>query len=528
MKSNLVNSLYLLIKLQGYRSIPRRRIELNYLSHPEIGNLNAITDTLQRLDVPCEAIKTSTVNIYSLTEPVLVLLNYDERLDFYLVKIQGDNRIKIYNSDNNWKSISKEDFDKICYGIVVLCNRNEKKEKLNIRFSNLILPYLLLCFFVIYGYSLSENTFQFLFFILSFVGLYVAFNTYIYQFESDSGILNKICNSGSKTDCNSVISSKFSNVFLGITFSDLAIVYFLFYLLYYTLFKNELNGLLVPFLISLLVIPFTFYSIYLQGFVIKLWCSLCLILILIIYLQAIISIQFVLSSTILFSLNDGYNFIFSIILASGIWFVIKPLIKKIYSFDIIQIEYLKFKRNYKLFIYSILNEKQISISDIPGTTIHQNSNKDVLQLTLITNPSCHHCIKAIDTLKKILFTYKNEVNLNHIFYVSTVNKTDPSVLQAITILNSFETIPDCGLNILQNHHDVFPNKNGYQNILDSDSYELYYNKLVQQQSWCNNNGIIATPTLIIGNKMFPSFFEVSDLQYFMDELIQMQTQSKPF
>jgi uncharacterized membrane protein len=517
-----------LIKLQGYRSIPRRRIELNYLSHPDIGNLNAITDTLQRLDVQCEAIEASTITICSFKEPLLVLLHYDKKLDYYLIKIQDNNRIQVFNRNNNWKSISKEEFDKIYYGVVVLCGRNEKKENLNFRFSNKLFPYLLLCSFLIYGYSLSGNIFQFIFFTLSFFGLYVAISTYIYQFRRDLGILGKMCNSDSKTDCQSVIFSKFSNVFFGITFSDLAIMYFLFQLFYYVIFKDEQNGLLFPFFISLLSIPITFYSIYLQKFVIKRWCLMCLFLVIILYLQALISIKFILSSDILFSLNDGYNIIFSSFLATSIWYVIKPVIKKTYTHDLLEIEYLKFKRNYKLFISSLLNEKEIFTSDMPTTLISESGKKNLLRLTLVINPTCHLCITAIESLKKILSVYKNDINLNVLFYVSIDKKTDYSVLKAISILDSIKNIPDNGINILQKHISISANTKEYENIINKESYDLYYQNLVKHHSWCIRNGINATPTLLIGNRLFPSNFDISDLHFFMDDLIQMQIQSKLF
>jgi hypothetical protein len=305
-------------------------------------------------------------------------------------------------------------------------------------------------------------------------------------------------------------------------------MYFLFQLFYYVIFKDEQNGLLFPFFISLLSIPITFYSIYLQKFVIKRWCLMCLFLVIILYLQALISIKFILSSDILFSLNDGYNIIFSSFLATSIWYVIKPVIKKTYTHDLLEIEYLKFKRNYKLFISSLLNEKEIFTSDMPTTLISESGKKNLLRLTLVINPTCHLCITAIESLKKILSVYKNDINLNVLFYVSIDKKTDYSVLKAISILDSIKNIPDNGINILQKHISISANTKEYENIINKESYDLYYQNLVKHHSWCIRNGINATPTLLIGNRLFPSNFDISDLHFFMDDLIQMQIQSKLF
>jgi uncharacterized membrane protein len=519
MKNKVVETVYKFLQILGYNRISFRKIEINILSHPDSGSLNSITDTLTRLEVPSAALIAPIDSLLTLDEPFLALLNFHEGYDFYLVNISNTKKLKIFSIKNKWIEISLEEFKNIYADTIVISETNEKKILKTIKVPSLFFQGLLILFLLAFGYYTFLDLTQFVFYILAFVGLYIATTTYLYQFRNDAGIFNKFCKSGGKNNCADVISSEHSKIIENISFSDLAIVYFVFQILFLLISSNNPDVLRGIYFLSLFTVPITIYSFYLQKFIIKSWCLMCISLIVVLYTQILISINFFLKSNLSFS-SGALLYIPSVaLIAVALWFVIRPSIKKIYSYDFLEIAYFRFKLNYSLFISSLLNENSIVTKNLPKYLIQINSGESVVTFTLITNPGCSHCKKALAILSKLLSEYKDKIKLNIIFNLSLNDKEDISVLQAIKMLDTFQKDPQQGIELIKNYHSLTKEADNFDFSNSNESFDFYYNILIEHKEWCTKNGIDITPKLLIDNKHFPSLYEISDLTNFIEDLL---------
>jgi uncharacterized membrane protein/thiol-disulfide isomerase/thioredoxin len=519
MKNKVVETIYKFLQVLGYDRISFRQIEINILSHPDSGSLNSITDTLTRLEVPSAALKAHIDSLLTLDEPFLALLNYHEGYDFYLVNIDNTKKPKIFSVKKKWIEISLEEFKNIYADTIVISETNEKKTSKTIKVPSLFFPGLLILCLLTLGYYTFVDLTQFIFYILSFIGLYIATTTYLYQFRNDAGIFNKFCKSGGKNSCEDVISSEYSKISENVSFSDLAIVFFVFQITFLLISSNNPDVLRGLYFLCLFTVPVTIYSVYLQKFIIKSWCLMCISLIVVLYIQILISINFFLKSNLSFS-SGSLLYIPTVALAAvALWFVIRPSIKKIYSYDFLEIAYFRFKLNYNLFISSLLNENSIVTKNLPTHLIQINSGESVVTFTLITNPGCTHCKKALAILSKLLSEYKDKIKLNIIFNLSLNDKADISVLNAIKMLDAFKKDPQQGIEFIKDYHSIIKKANNFDFSISNESFDFYFNILIEHKEWCTKNDIDITPKLLIDNKHFPSIYEISDLPYFIDELL---------
>jgi uncharacterized membrane protein len=106
-------------------------------------------------------------------------------------------------------------------------------------------------------------------------GLLTSFFLVQQELKVKNPFTDKICHLTEKTDCNAVLESGSSSVFGWIGWADIGFIYFAGGLVY-TLISSEANSIGLLTLLSILVIPYPFYSIYLQAFRLNKFCPLCL------------------------------------------------------------------------------------------------------------------------------------------------------------------------------------------------------------------------------------------------------------
>ncbi len=275
------------------------------------------------------------------------------------------------------------------------------------------------------------------------------------------------------------------------------------------------------FLLSILSIPILLVTFYLQAFTLKKWCTLCLII------SLILGSQF---GLMLFTFS-GWDFSLSYAISSAIiifwvsfsWVRIKKLwTHKVQSQKMRQ-EYHSFKRNKKLF-FNALNEVQ----SIDTNTLDTNfmlsfgdENAEIKLLT-ITNPLCGYCSEPFETYTKLIEYYQKNVQISVIFNVSTDEKNKAAQI-ALHIIALYQKNKSTAWRALLHW---FKEK-------DLESWEKKYGQINQtiplfsrqtiaaHRNWCKEKQINYTPKTIINNQSFPKGpYKISDLLFFMDDLIQ--------
>lgn len=227
-------------------------------------------------------------------------------------------------------TISNLEFEKIWTGTIVAIEKEKKQTKIWLPpyFSLFAFSAIALLLLIIFSFA-NDIFYTFLIFIFSIIGLFISGLIVNHQLGYSNGITSKFCTFGKNTDCNSVLNSKAAKLTEKIGLSDIGIVYFASQILISLLLNNYSQGIkIVLFSLNTLAIPFIIYSIYLQKFVIKKWCTLCLGVITILFFQAIVSITALLKlNSFDVSINTGGAIISIFLLVLLIWFMLLPVLK---------------------------------------------------------------------------------------------------------------------------------------------------------------------------------------------------------
>jgi uncharacterized membrane protein len=108
------------------------------------------------------------------------------------------------------------------------------------------------------------------------LGLSVSFFLLWYMLDSNHPFLENICQNNNTTSCASVLQSEAATIGGVISWSEIGFFYFAGSFLALLLGSAQPPVLAIIGILNLLTLPYTFFSVYYQAFVIKKWCTLCL------------------------------------------------------------------------------------------------------------------------------------------------------------------------------------------------------------------------------------------------------------
>ena len=486
--------------------------EATFLSHPNYPSLYSVTDSLSYLSIENIAIKIPKEQFAEL--PELFLSVFIEEL--VLIK-KTDSIVLIENEKGKKLKLSTDKFLKDWSQIILVIEPSTKATGIQIKKS--YSKWLLYLLPVILLVTLSVFFLDFSLFSISILGLTLiglVFSVLILQekFGIKTQLGSKICNVNRKTSCYSVIQSDKSEIFKGLSFSDLPIVFFGI---------NFLSILLEPIYSSLIVsalsffsMPFLLYSIWIQRVVIQKWCLLCLVVSIIIFLEGLFYIlQFTSFKNLTFL--GSFTYIQSSILIIISWYLVKPIIE---SSIILKNElngYKRFKRNFKVFkSFTKKIEVEEGFEKLRG--IQYGNPNAVINLTLFLSPTCAHCHKAFDDAKNLFEANQDKVSLNVLFNVNTANRDNQYLTIVETLLTINSLNEELAKEALSDWHIKKMNLIDWQVKWQVSSFDIIANnQLMWQYEWCFANKFNFTPVKIVNGKVFPNEYEINELKYFIND-----------
>jgi uncharacterized membrane protein len=285
------------------------------LSSPEYPSLLSINDCLVKYKIETIAVKIDETKLSEIPLPSIVHIQKNGNDLFYVLKNIENEQISYYDHSNKLKSTGLKDFLALWTGVCLLVQKTteskepeiEKKRIKKIAINTMLVA--LAIFFVIsIGFSLdnflSLNTeeswiLNSLFILLKLSGLAIGGVLLWYEVDKYNPTLQNFCSGGKKVNCQTVLDSKYANLFHGaVSLSAVAFGYFFstFLLLLFTGFSYSSISLIT--LLSILTIPIILVSALTQAFVIKTWCKLCMIV------QGVLVLELILLLTGLSSLAE--------------------------------------------------------------------------------------------------------------------------------------------------------------------------------------------------------------------------------
>lgn len=493
-------------KLINYLKLDKQEFIFQFNSHPNYPSALAFSDTLNFLGVKNDAYELDKEYWDELPEEFIAIVDNS----FSLVKKTGT-QYSVYSDKS--KTLNKDELHKNATNFVLLFEKTENAEQ---KISN-YKPFIYAILAVILLYSiLNFSWFEILFNFLSLVGVYISLEIFNQKFGNTSAVIGSICGDTSanqiKNSCNKIINEDKTSI-LGLKFSDFSLIYFVG-ITVLGLFLPATSYVIKGFtIVSLIAIG---YSLYVQAFVEKTFCRVCLLIISVLVAQLILTLFFFENSY--FNANIA---ILSILLWGITFFAVSyfnTLLTDKESLQKSNAKNLRFKRNYDLFKRELLDKEKITFSDNETFSL---GNKDAkIHISVVSNPYCGFCKGAHEILESLLKKYPNEISTQIRFNYFAEKSNE----KATGLLSDF-------MSIYKNKHESeflkivetwFENKDEKQirDLAGTNGQLEDLNSLNEMSKENLNAGLSFTPILIINGFQFPDKYDREDIHYFIDELIE--------
>lgn len=504
-------------------NINASELKLQLLSHPDFPAANAITDLFDHFKIENTALKAPTTLEILQQLPHIFLAHLDSE-EIVVAEKKGDN-IKVIFSKKENKIYSQNDFLKIWTGIFIVTEKTSTKNNQELFISKLNAGLFILISFFIFSF-IYLNSFSFYvlpFFISSFLGVLVSIFILQKEWGINNNLVDKFCNTTAHVDCESTLQSKQSNITKHLKWSDLGIIYFSSWalsILTFTLQQNHFSSLF--FWSSASTIPFVFYSIFHQWKIAKKWCLLCSAILVLFLFNFLFSWKNNLFNYAI-DINVIYFFLFNSLFITAAWFNLKHYFKNNSTFKNLQIEHLKFKRNYKFFHTSIFNNTPIptQINGLKKEIIFGNKTKEArLEILLVTNPLCFYCQEIHAIAARILAAQNPDIKIVIRFRVDAQKPDNIDTRIALKLLEIYQYRGEqlC----LQAMHEIYSGANRSAWLAQWRTTHdplAHLSHLAITSQWCEDFRVNFTPAIFINGYPFPEEYELSDLFFFFDDLI---------
>ncbi|WP_160069131.1 vitamin K epoxide reductase family protein [Sphingobacterium bovisgrunnientis] len=494
--------------------------ELIYNTNPYKSNLLGISKMFTDYGVDNTGLKLSDKSqIENLNTPFIAHASND----FVIVKEVSHSSVKfIWGSGE--EEVDRDEFNQIWSGVVLVLQsssdsiepgyeEHRKKEVIkNIQqfLLGVLLSILLIVVIIDNPYKSQAN---FLFtIIINIIGCYVSFLLVLKQINVNSNIADKLCSVFKKGDCNNVLESSASK-FLGlISWSELGLGYFISNLLVLLFLPSY-----IPFLfsINILVLPYSVWSIWYQGFVARQWCGLCIMIQILLWAIFCTNVVFGFLIPETFSLYDALLLISIYTLPPIILNLSLPIYvkSKKFLFTEYQMKSLMFKPG--VFFSKVKEQPFYEVDQSVSNIIFGNKNAQTT-LTVLTNPYCAPCSTMHRRIEKLLNKLADKVNVQYIFtYFDTEDKED-FIKTIHNLIRIYLNNDIAHTNYLYNEwfNSERKSKFIFESKYCSNGHEIAVEEEFRNHElWKRQSGLRATPTVLVNGYLLPDEYKLEDLEY---------------
>ena len=278
------------------------------LEHPDFPSLSALNDVLTNFKVPNLATRIGPEQLATIPLPAVAHLTIGG--GFFATVRSVNGAVEWLDTARGWQQESLNDFVKKWDGVMLLVapdqhsgeadytvqQRRQIIESVRISF---VVSALLLCMGILF-YGLWQKvdfstTWPYYGLLLTkTLGTAVSLMLVWYGIDSQNSFLQSVCKFNDTTNCNNILSSPAAKLTDWLDWSEVGLFYFGGGLIYLLTIPQTLNGGLnnsliihsTLFIINLLALPYTFWSIWYQWRVARQWCVLCL------SIQALLWVEF--------------------------------------------------------------------------------------------------------------------------------------------------------------------------------------------------------------------------------------------
>ncbi|MGS2764907.1 vitamin K epoxide reductase family protein [Sinomicrobium sp. M5D2P9] len=487
-------------------------------SHPDYPSLYAISDSLHYWKIENVVVRVPKEELHQLPESFIAVTGEDGDQNIVYARKSGD-KIRIYEEKNK-EEIGVDEFLELWSGIILAVEPNEiKGSRFRLSVSGLSYVFLFTALFAVIlrlmtgNYTLPAIAFL----LISGMGVFISILAIRETLGFFSGTVHKICNAGNKTSCEEVLSSRAAKILGSVTLSDLCLIYFVSFVLT-SLAVPESFTSVWTFFIVLGGVLFSLYSIYYQAVVIKKWCMLCLGISLLLYVQLGVLL---LSSYYTFDVASLSFLILTLALTALGWIWSKEKLVKLRELENVEVEFLKFKRNRKVF-RAVLEDgdkvDQASLESLEVLKLGEENTGEVIYGIL--SPSCIHCKSAFLNYLDLIRESPKGLECAVLFNVNPENDKNPYLDICYRVLEMYEKNERQKVLIALNEwymsgFDLKEWQDKYGKVSNEDVYK-YRQQVYRHYHWCKENKINYTPATVFHGCIYPADFAIKDLKFFLE------------
>ncbi|MEL6562068.1 MAG: vitamin K epoxide reductase family protein [Bacteroidota bacterium] len=482
-------------------------------SHPDFPQLIAVVDTLDYLNIDHDLYEASIEEIDDSVTSFLTLLDND----------QGPAEINVVRKKKNvfYTSNSKyteAELRKRWKNIVLLVNK--PTGVINAQNTQLKPLILFLVYAAAVVFSANFELVPIAFTLLPFAGLLFCVTALKDLFSLSPKLTKKVCEINKSTGCESVIGSKKWRIFQFLDFSDLGFTFFITQLITFLLFgltSNLSSYFSLQLILVSLSAPVVLASLYYQKQVEKKWCPICLSIILIV-ISEFFFLRFLQGADYTTGYQPAifYGIIFTTIVIG--WKAYRKTKEKNNSLVAESISSKATLREYPLF-RNLLTSGPMLVSESESITFFSDPKKNTI--TLITDPYCDHCRETHQTIDKLFGDYHGYFNWNTIFNVEVDDEPylDKRVYRLITSLqlNEDQEMTSQAISEWFMNEDEEQWIEKYQHDYDTRAIDDH---LMNQYHWMQSIQLNYTPIILINGYKLPELYQVEDLRFFIEYLIE--------
>ncbi len=517
--------------------------------HPDYPSLLSLGDTLDRYHIENAALRIDAEQLALLQVPYIAHLRTHGGT-FVLVESTTAEAFTCRNEKGKRITEAREDFLEKWSGVVFIAEPNEASgendyasKRQNEQLESLRWPLIIAGFLLLtaVGIFQSPNLSTVALLGLKAIGVILTALLLSVQYGKTNDFTDSLCHLNQKTDCNHILTSPASKITSWLGWSEVGFFYFMGGWMYLnpslTLPSREGINLLPLWVMGVLALPYTFWSIWYQWRVAKQWCPLCVAVQVVIWAECLLNPTLTLPSRegVLNSPSlrgegiGGWGLIAAFALPILICLIIKPLLLKSKQADGWQRELRKFKNNPDIFNALLAKQKRMPPVPADLQPIILGNPAAEHTITMVTNPYCGPCGKGHVQLEEVLAENPN-LKAQIIFAVchdSDGRKTKVAKhMISLSLLVSEEGIrngieaPIGGMGAAMGawYSQTTKNYDAWAAQFPADISIVPNDIIAAHCEWTKNANIEGTPTFFVDGRKLPELYGLTGASRLMQHL----------
>ncbi|MEO7310729.1 MAG: vitamin K epoxide reductase family protein [Chitinophagaceae bacterium] len=510
-----------LLSIKGIRYDPQQ-LKDDLLGHPDYPSLFSVHHVLRQYGIQNSPVEVNNESLDELGQPFLAYMQLPNiGYDFATVTNVHNGTITYTNSKGKPETISRQDFLTKWKNVAVMVDGVSNEKSLvpvksatgtfNIKLIGAIAIVLLLITTIL---NASTPLIFAPWLLLKFCGLAITVLLLMYEADRQNETVKQFCSAGKTINCDAVLQSKGAKIG-PFSWSEMGFAYFAGTLLYLLIAGNTPNSYLPLAVLSLLVLPYTIYSVYYQYKVVKQWCRLCLFVQGIIVAEAVFTLFAVILpghwELLLETWTVACLLLPLLLLPLVSWLALKPSFKKAAMFEGYKYAYLRLQNDPAVF-FAMLQRQMPAPAGYETCSILIGNPNAKHEIIKICNPYCGPCALAHPVLEALVGKY--DIKLR-IMFLATNNDGDK---KGETARHFIALAASQNITIAKNAmHWWYTNTSKDIDYLrklfpaDDTNSELTKELLEQMQTWNEQAEITFTPTIYVNEYRLPEMYRIEDL-----------------